>query len=149
MAGPTGPGHPRLRFSLYFVRMWQATQWSLPTSTSGGSSSLQIVADLRLTAAARVEPAAGGRVDRRRHVALQDDALALAASDRASGSPTAAPACRGAAGWRTARRVSASSTILPRYITADAVGDVLDHRQVVGDEQVGEAELVAAGPAAG
>ena len=42
---------------------------------------------------------------------------------------------------RTARPTSASSTILPRYITADPVADVLDDREVVGDEQVGEAEL--------
>jgi hypothetical protein len=32
--------------------------------------------------------------------------------------------------------------ILPRYITATAVGDVPDHGQVVGHEDVGELELV-------
>ena len=32
--------------------------------------------------------------------------------------------------------------MLPRYITATRSADVLDHRQVVGDEQVGEAELL-------
>ena len=36
--------------------------------------------------------------------------------------------------------MGASSTIRPAHITRDPVGDVAHHRQIVGDEQVGEAE---------
>ena len=38
---------------------------------------------------------------------------------------------------------------LPRYITATRVGDVLDHREIVRDEDVGKSEPRAAGRAAG
>ena len=59
--------------------------------------------------------------------------------------PRAAPACRGGAGARTARRRGAISTILPRYITATRSADVPHDREVVGDEQVGQPELAPAG----
>ena len=62
----------------------------------------------------------GGRVDRRRHVAGEQDPLPpvgeVRVGDRAR--PTAGPPCTGGAGGRTARRAGASSTIWPRYITA-------------------------------
>ena len=65
-----------------------------------------------------------------------------AATGPAPGPPTAARRCTGASA--SGRRVlrSASSTILPRYITATRSRDVPDHRQVVRDEHVGQAELV-------
>ena len=56
--------------------MW----WPGSTSTSGGSSFSQIVAEA--ARAARVEDAAGRRVGGARDVALEPDALALLAVDR-------------------------------------------------------------------
>ena len=44
---------------------------------------------------------------------------------------------------RTAPPTSASSTIRPRYITATRVAMMLDHREVVADEEVGQPELAA------
>ena len=84
-------------------------------------------ADVLRQPAPGAERAAGRRVERARHVALEHDPLLLAASDRRPGWPTAAPACTACAGRRTAPRPCASSTSLPRYITPDAVADVLDH----------------------
>ena len=70
------------------------------------------------------------------------DALALRPSGRESAPPRAAPgvgvqrrACR-------ARCAGAISTMRPRYITATRVLMCSHHREVVGDEQVGEAELL-------
>ena len=51
-----------------------------------------------------------------------------------AGSSRAAPTCTGAAGRGRARRASPCSTIRPAYITSDAVGDLGDHAEVVGDE---------------
>ena len=98
--------------------------------------------------AAGVEAAAGRRVERARHVALQHDARA-APSGRGSAPPTAAPRCRVQRRARRASRAGAISTMRPRYITATRSADVLHDRQVVRDEQVGEAEPSAAGPPAG
>ena len=71
--------------------------------------------------AARVEAAARRRVGRRRQVAAEHDAAArpcAPAPDRRPAPPTAAPRCTDGAGARRARSAVASSTILPRYITA-------------------------------
>ena len=77
-------------------------------------------ADLLRLPAARVEAARRRRVGRRRHVAGEQ--LALLASPRAPGRrparPTSARPCTACAGARRAARRSASSTILPRYMTA-------------------------------
>ena len=62
-------------------------------------------------------------------------------SGRAPARPTAARGCRDGAASANSVRLGASSTILPRYITATRSRDVLHHGEVVGDEQVGEAEL--------
>ena len=48
----------------------------------------------------------------------------------------------GCAGDAYSSSTVASSTSLPRYITPDPVADVLDDGEVVGDEQVGQAELL-------
>ena len=70
--------------------------------------------------AAGVEAAAGRRVDRARHVALEDDPLALPLGDRVRhrAPPTAAPGCTGGPARRRAASGGPSSTILPRYMTA-------------------------------
>ena len=70
--------------------------------------------------AARVEAAARRRVDRRGHVALEDDP-APAAPRRPGpgpGPPTAARPCTDGAASCSAPATGASSTIRPRYITA-------------------------------
>ena len=48
----------------------------------------------------------------------------------------------GCCGKSYSTSLPAISTTLPRYITATRSRDVLDHRQVVGDEQIGQLELV-------
>ena len=52
-----------------------------------------------------------------------------------------APGCRGAPDCGTRRRGGAISTMRPGAHHRDAVGDVIDHREVVRDEQIGEPEL--------
>ena len=88
------------------------------------------------------EPAARRRVERRGHLALEQDPLARAASRPASGPPTSAPRCRGGSGGRKPLRSAPVSMIRPEVHHRDPVGDVADHRQVVGDEDVGDAELL-------
>ena len=85
---------------------------------AAASSSAQRGARMR---AARAEAAARRRIDRARHVALEQDALAPSRRAPAPGSPTAAPACTGWRGAANSARLSAYSTILPRYITATRV----------------------------
>ena len=65
-----------------------------------------------------------------------------AAPGRATARPTAAPACTGAPAARRSSAFVPISMMRPRYITRDPVGDVPHDRQVVGDEQVGQAELL-------
>ena len=92
--------------------------------------------------AARVEMAAAGRADRVGTSPLQHDALALAPSGSGTGTPTAAPRYMDAAARYRDRARVAISTTRPRYITATRAADVLHHRQIVRDEQIGEAELL-------
>ena len=68
--------------------------------------------------AARMEAAAGRQVDGARRVADDAHRLARRGPARAAAPPSAAPACRGGAGSRTAPAVGADSTIRPRYMTA-------------------------------
>ena len=80
---------------------------------------LDLGADLLRDRAARAEAAAGRRVDRARHVALEHDPLRLATRgighrDRRQ----ERHACTGGAAARRDRSDVASSTILPRYMTA-------------------------------
>ena len=63
---------------------------------------LRLAARLRVRTAG-AESAARRRIERARHVALQDDALLAPRRVAAPGSPTAAPACRDDADARTAR----------------------------------------------
>ncbi len=94
--------------------------------------------------APRVEAAARRRVDRARDVALEHDALALALGngigDRHGGQerPRVRVARRGIHDVRWP-----DLDDLAEVHHRDAVADVLHHRQVVGDEQVGQAELLA------
>ena len=98
-------------------------------------------ADLRRVAAARVEAAAGRRRDRARHVALEHDALAL----------------RVGIGDRDGREQRLGVRVdrprvellgrrelddLAQVHHGDAVRDVADDAEVVGDEDVGQRELV-------
>ncbi len=75
-------------------RLWQATKRPGASSRKTGASTVQTLAAL---AAARVEAAAGGRVDRARHVAGQQDAVLVRRRGPAPGRRRAAPGCRGAA----------------------------------------------------
>ena len=89
-------------------------------SRSGGSSSCDCGAE-RSSSGQRVRKRQPRRrLERAREVALEHDALPrpLHDRDRERRRPTAATACTGASGRRTARAVGASSTILPRYMTA-------------------------------
>ena len=91
----------------------------------------------------------GRRVDRARHVALR----AGCAARRSAGSGTGiadSSAC--VYGWRGCGEQRALVGVLddlPEVHHGDARRDVLDHREVVRDEDVGEAETRAAGRAAG
>ena len=86
-----------------------------------------------------------GRIDRTRHLALAAAGTRAPPrrADRESAPPRAAPGCRDAAGCRTARRSSASSTMRPRYITATRWQRWRTTDEIVGDEEIGEAEPLA------
>ena len=83
------------------------------------------------------------RVDRVRHVALEHDRLARAAElgDRGSARRRGARRCTDASAPRRARSPGAISADLAEVHHHHAVGDVADDVEVVGDEDVGEAEL--------
>ena len=90
--------------------------------------------------AAGVEAAARGRVDRARHVALEDDALLRGVGvghrhrrQQRLGVGVLRP--------REQRGAVGDLDDLAEIHDRDAVADVLDDRDVVGDEQIGEAEL--------
>src|SRR5665647_2994970 len=100
-------------------------------------------ADLLRPRAARVEDAALGRVRRARHVALEDDAPPGALG--------------GGIGDRHRREQRLGVGMLRIFVEhcavrdlddlaevhhGNTIGDVLDHRKIVGDDQVGEVELV-------
>ena len=87
-----------------------------------------------------MEGAAGRRDLRARRVAREDDALAAGARDRAPAPPRAAPGYRDGPDRRRARRVAAELDDAAEIHDGDAVADVLDHGEIVRDEEVGEAE---------
>src|SRR5882757_9015337 len=92
--------------------------------------------------AAGAEDAARGRVDRARDVALEDDALALAVGvgDRHGGEQRLGIGVLRAAAERVARRALHDAAEIH---DDDAVGDVLDDGEVVGDEKQRKAEPAA------
>ena len=89
-----------------------------------------------------MEAAARRRLERARHLALQDMRSRLARAARAPGSPTAARGYRDGAARRTAPRRRRGLDDPAEIHHRDAVGDVLHHREIVRDEDVGEAEPV-------
>ena len=99
--------------------------------------------------AARIEGAARRRIERRGQLALQDDALAFAAPGRRSASPTAAPAYRDARRREDRRRAGPARPARPRYITITSSAMWRTTREIVADEEIGEAELAPAGRPAG
>ena len=99
--------------------------------------------------AAAGEGAAGRRGERRRQLALHRRCAAAVPPDRPRASPPAAPACTDAAAARTDRPSRACSTGRPQIHHQHLVGDVAHHREVVADEQVGEARTRPAGPSSG
>ena len=124
---------------------WQAVRWvgGSPGRTTSSGSSIG-AARLRLRAA-RMEPAARRRVDRRRHVADEHDPLP----------PVGEVRIGDRRGRQQRRRVRVAGAVVERLGVGDlddlaevhhrdAVADVPDDGQVVGDEDVGEAELAAA-----
>ncbi len=121
---------------------WQATTWpSAPAPSLGGAATAPPWRQRSWAWAQRVwkrQPL--GRIERARHVAGQPDAGALRPWDRAPAPPTAGPACRDGAGRANRLRLGANSTILPRYMTATRSEMCAHDREVVGDEEVGEAE---------
>ena len=103
----------------------------------GRVNGLALLHDLR---AARVEPAAGGRVQRRRHVAGQQDAFVFHRGVRqgVGGQQGLGVGMFGVgeqgAGGRHFREFA-------QIHDGDPVGEVLHHVQVVRDEQVGQVIL--------
>ena len=58
-----------------------------------------------------------------------------------SGTASSSMRVYGCCGAANSSRVGASSTMRPEVHDADAIGDVMHHREVVRDEEIGEAEL--------
>ena len=91
--------------------------------------------------AARMETAAGGRVQGAGYVTLEDDALAanLRIGDRDGGHESLGVGMEG-----VAEKLHASRQFdhLAEVHNCHPVGDMLDHAQVVGDEEVGQTEFV-------
>ena len=128
-------------FSESVSAKWQAARWPGAISRSGGGSR---PAAIRRVAAARVEGAAGRRVAPGRRPRPAGGCARAAAQARIGhrAPPRAAPRCRGAAARRRAPSVGAELDDAADIHHRDTVGDVLDDREVVRDEEVGEVELV-------
>ena len=100
-------------------------------------------APLVCVGAAGAEAAAGRRVQGAGHVALQHDALGLACREgvcHRDGRDQAAGVGVDAVGDQLVAVGQLHQ--LAQVHDADAVGDVLDHAQVMGDEQVGQAHFL-------
>ena len=100
-------------------------------------------ADIHHVRAARVEVAARRRVDRARHVAAEDDPLAPLLDHRVRNRHGGEQRL-GVRVQRLIVEIVAGRHLhdLAEVHHGDAVGDVLDDREVVGDEQVGQSELI-------
>ena len=122
-------------------RTKQAAQWPGAFSSSGGDSTRHRGSHER---AARLEPAArsAGSTGWGSRRPARCAAAGAAPAGRGSARSRAAPRCTGAGCARRPRRSAASSTSLPAVEDRDPVRDVAHDRQVVGDEQVGQPELV-------
>ena len=114
-----------------------AAQWPGAFSSSGGTISAH-AASFAGMLAARMEDAAARRIRRRRHVAGEHDALALDASGSATGTAESSACVYGMIGSRYRSRRGRELDDLAEIHHRHAVGDVLDDREVVRDEQVGE-----------
>ena len=99
--------------------------------------------DCRAARAASSGCGTGSRTAGRRrwHVALEDEALLADARVRVRDRRQERHACTGGAGRRRARSTVGQLDELAEVHHPDPVADVLDDRQVVGDEQVGQVEL--------
>ena len=149
---PTGPPASARSANPYtFSGKWHATWCAYPAADGDADLQqrrlLRAAHVLRLPAAG-VEPAAGGRVDRRGDVADQADALhlplglaalAVRVRDRDRGQQR-----RGVRVVRPGVDVGLVGDLddLAQVHHRDAVGDVAHHRQVVGDEHVRQVQLV-------
>ena len=123
-----------------FSGKWQATWWPGASSTSGGAT---CAADLLRLPAAGVEAAGGRRVGRARRVALRRICSRRPArSGSGTGTADSSATVYGCIGrsYRSVR--SASLDERAEVHDGDPVGDVAHHRQVVGDDDVGQPELV-------
>ncbi len=104
---------------------------------------VDLLADVHHIRAAGVEMTAGGRVDRARHVAGEDDPLALLLDHRIGNRHRRKQGLRVRVQWRVVELVAVGHLDdLAEVHHGHAVGDVAHHRQVVGDEEVGQAELL-------
>ena len=118
---------------------WQADQRAGAISRSAGAV---VAAPRHRVRAARVEVAARRRIERRRDLALDRDERALLRLDLA-GLGQQRLRVRMVRARRRVASVGPLSTTRPRYMIDDAVAEVLDHAEVVADEQVGEVERLA------
>ena len=128
---------------------WQAATWpgwcgrELAARASAHSRELR-------ARAPGVEPAARRRVDRRGHVALQDDPPLLLGHVRVRDRHRRQQGARVGVLRVLVQRVARGHLDdLAQVHDRHAVGHVLHHRQVVRDEQVGQVELRPGGPRAG
>ena len=106
-------------------------------------------ADRRDRGAARVEAAALRRARGIGNRAFERDACSRQDRRGDPGSRRAAPPYRGAAARSKIVCVSPASGDLAEIHHDDPVGHVADDREVVGDEEIGEVALLAAGRAGG
>src|SRR5215217_1141493 len=108
-----------------------------------GEDRVDPLADVHDVGAAGVEVAAGGRVDRARDVAAEDDPLA-ALLDHRVGNRHGGQESLGIGVERFLVEGDAVRHLddLAEVHDGDAVGDVLDDGEVVGDEEVGQTELL-------
>ena len=99
--------------------------------------------------AARVEAAAGRRVERARHLARQHDLLAPLVGMARQGRREQRLRCRDASARGASACASPRLDDLAEIHHRDLVAHVRDRGEIVGDEQVGQAEPRPAGRAAG
>ena len=87
-----------------------------------------------------MEVAASRRIDRRRQLTLQSNDARACSQDRSRARPTAAPAYTGCRGLPSTSSTVPCSTMRPEVHDRHLVREKLDHRDVVGDEEIGQAQ---------